>query len=226
MGLIGGLSWESTQEYYHLINKEVNKRLGRNNAASMYVYSFNFEEIATLQRQNNWPAMNARIIEEVNALERAGADFFAICSNTMHKYLDEILLKVSIPCVSITQATALEVSYKGISKIGLLGTKYTMESDFYVRTMAEHGIETLIPEPEERDAIHHIIFQELTKAQLNPNSRQKLIQIVDTLAQRGASGIVLGCTELPLLLKQENTQIPLFDTMNIHVQSIVNKALE
>jgi len=226
IGLIGGLSWESTQVYYSRINKLINSKLGGNHSARIYMYSFDFDEITNLQITGAHHQITDRLIHEIHALERAGADFFAICSNTLHQDLGHILAQVHIPAVSITTATSQAIAKSSIKTIGLLGTKYTMIGDFYPKAFADSNVQLLLPHEEDMNLVHKIIFDELTHGIINPDSRNILKRIIKKMEKQGAEGVALACTELPLIIERTDIDIRLFDTLEIHGRAIVEAALE
>jgi aspartate racemase len=225
IGLLGGMSWESTVEYYRLINKFVSDRLGGLNSAKCLLYSFNFEEIAYLQREGNWKRLAEMLGDAARKLEVAGADLILICTNTMHKVAPEVQAMLSIPIVSIIDATAEEVKRKGLKKIGLLGTLFTMEDGFYQEELERNGIESIVPEREDRLFIHGVIFNELCKGVFREESKNELLRIINWLVGKGAEGIVLACTEIPLIVKQRDVEVPVFDTTEIHSKKAVELVL-
>ena len=227
IGLIGGMSWESTAEYYRIINKAVNERLGGHHSAKLVMYSVDFDEIETLQHSGEWEDLTQLMIEAARSVERGGADFLLICTNTMHKMAGDVEGSVDIPLLHIADATADAIKAKGLHKVGLLGTRFTMEWDFYKGKLKdEHGIEVLIPGENDRDAIHTVIYDELCHGIVKRSSREMFEQVIETLISEGAQGIVLGCTELPLLIKQEDFETPIFDTTEIHALAAVDHALQ
>jgi aspartate racemase len=227
IGLIGGMSWESTVEYYRIINDRVKAKLGGFHSAPSVLYSVDFAEIEILQRQGRWPETAQILSRAALSLEAAGADFIVLCTNTMHKVAAEIEAAVRIPLLHITDATAREVSSRGLKKIGLLGTRFTMEEDFYKgRLTQKHGLQVLVPGSSDREIIHRVIYQELVVGQIEPSSRQQLVTIIERLAGLGAEGIILGCTEIGLLVKEKDSPLPLFDTTRIHAEAAVDLALK
>ncbi len=227
VGIIGGMSWESTAEYYRLFNEGVKQRLGGFHSARLLIYSVDFAEIERLQHEGRWDKVADRMIEAARALERAGAELLLLATNTVHKLAEQIQAAVSIPFLHIADATASRIKEKGIKRVGLLGTKFTMEEDFYKERLRKlHGIEVVIPEAEERDYIHSVIYNELCLGIIKEESRRRFIEIIENLRRRGAEGIVLGCTEIPLLIKQEHVPIPVFDTTRIHVEAALDRALQ
>jgi len=226
IGLIGGMSWESTIEYYRIINELVSKRLGGLNSGKILLYSVNFQEIADLQHENKWDELTEIMIDIAQKLEKAGADVVLICTNTMHKMADEVQKSINIPLLNIIDVTAEKIKEMGLKKVGLLGTKFTMEDDFYKgRLKRKHGIDVLIPDEEGRQIVHDVIYNELCKGIIKESSREKFKRIIADLASKGAEGVILGCTEIPLLIKQEDCDIPIFDTTMIHAEAAVNFAL-
>jgi len=225
IGLLGGMSWESTVTYYQIINTVIKENLGGFHSARCLLYSVDFHEIEACQSRGEWEKSAVILADAAQRLERAGADFIVICTNTMHKVAPQVQAAISIPILHIAEATAQELIRNKIDKVGLLGTKYTMEQDFYKAKLQEAGISVLIPEAEDRDAVNYIIFQELCLGIISDRSRQSLLTIIDKLAKRGAQGIILGCTELGLLVKQQDTDVPLFDTTLIHAQKAALYAL-
>ena len=226
IGLIGGMSWESSAEYYRLINEEVKNRLGGLHSAKCILYSVDFEEVERYQAEGDWESAGKLLGHVAQSLEKAGAEFIVICTNTMHKVIDFIEEKISIPILHIADATANQIQNSGIKTIGLLGTKYTMEHDFYKSRMISNGIEVLIPHSEEREEINKIIFEELVLGKVEHSSREYYKKVIQSLVNRGAEGIVLGCTEIGLLVKSEDSEVPLFDTTVIHAMAAVNTSLE
>ncbi len=226
IGLIGGMSWESSAEYYRIINEEVNRRLGGVHSAKVILYSFDFAEIEELQHRGEWEKLTQVMIDAARRLENAGAEVLLICTNTMHKMFDQVQENVEVSMIHIADATAEEIKNKGLKKVGLLGTKFTMEGDFYRKRFENHGIETVIPTEDEREIIHRIIYDELVVGIIRDESRKKYLEIIEHLKQRGAEGVVLGCTEIPLLIKQEHVDIPVFDTTRIHALKAVDFALQ
>ena len=226
IGLIGGMSWESSAEYYRIINEEVNRRLGGVHSAKVILYSFDFAEIEELQHRGEWEKLTQVMIDAARRLENAGAEVLLICTNTMHKMFDQVQENVEVSMIHIADATAEEIKNKGLKKVGLLGTKFTMEGDFYRKRFERHGIETVIPTEDEREVIHRIIYDELVVGIIRDESRKKYLEIIENLKQLGAEGMVLGCTEIPLLIKQEHVDIPVFDTTRIHALKAVDFALQ
>jgi len=225
IGLIGGLSWESTSEYYRYINRMVNDRLGGLHSAKCVMYSFDFEEMVTLQHDGNWEAAEQTMVGAARKVENGGADVIVICTNTMHKMAEEVEHSVQIPLLHIVDVTADKIKAQGLTKVGLLGTRFTMEQTFYKERLQKHGIDVIIPEEDERQTVHEIIYGELCKGICTQPSKEAYLDIIEKLRQRGAEGVILGCTEIPLLLKQTDTTLPLFDTTYLHAEAAVDFAL-
>lgn len=226
IGLIGGMSWESTSEYYRIINEEVKKRLGGLHSAKCILYSVDFEEIETCQRNGQWEKAAQILTDVAGALEAAGADFIVLCTNTMHKVAKEIQAGTSIAFLHIADITAEQVIDNKIKTVGLLGTKYTMEQDFYKSRLETQGIKVLIPKDADRVIVNAVIFDELCQGQVIDESRVEYKRIIEDLIEQGADGIILGCTEIGLLVKAEDSTVPLFDTTLIHAVGAVSFALD
>lgn len=227
IGLIGGMSWESTAEYYRIINETVKERLGGLHSAKILLCSVNFHEVALLQRQGRWREATEIICDAANRIERGGAGCLLICTNTMHKMAAEVQLAVNIPLLHIADATAAEIKKTEISRIALLGTKYTMEEEFYKgRLAADHSFEVMIPPEKDRNVVNQVIYDELCLGIIREESKTQFVRIFEDLAARGAEGVVLGCTEITLLINQEESPLPLFDTTAIHAQAAVEFALK
>ena len=218
IGLIGGMSWESTVTYYKIINETVKEKLGGLHSAKCILYSIDFQEIEECQANGNWEKSGEILGEAANNLEKAGADFIVICTNTMHKVINQIKEKISIPILHIAEMTAEKILEKGLKNIALLGTKYTMEQDFYKSKLIEKGINVIIPDKNDIEIINKVIYDELCLGTINSNSKKKFLEIVDKLRSKGAEGIILGCIEIGLLIKNEDTDVPLFDTAVIHAE--------
>lgn len=218
IGLIGGMSWESTVTYYKIINETVKEKLGGLHSAKCVLYSVDFQEIEKCQANGDWEKSGEILGEAAYNLEKSGADFIVICTNTMHKVISQIKEKISIPILHIAEMTAEKILEKKIKNIALLGTKYTMEQDFYKEKLIEKGINVLIPDKEEIKVINDVIYDELCLGIINAESKKKYLEIVKRLKNKGAEGIILGCTEIGLLIKDEDTDIPLFDTAVIHAE--------
>lgn len=226
IGLIGGMSFESSMEYYRIVNEEVKRRLGGLHSANCILYSVDFAEIQRYQVEGEWERAGEVLADAAYSLQLAGAELILICTNTMHKVSDVVKQKINIPLLHIADSTSKQIHEFGLKKVGLLGTKYTMEQDFYKSRIQANGIETLIPDNEERDRINKIIFEELCLGKIKDSSRDYYLKVINRLVSEGAQGIILGCTEIGLLVKQENTDVPLFDTAIIHAVEAVNKAFE
>ena len=218
IGLIGGMSWESTVTYYKIINETVKEKLGGLHSAKCILYSVDFQEIEECQANGNWEKSGEILGEAAYNLEKAGADFIVICTNTMHKVVNQIKEKISIPILHIAEMTAEKILEKGLKNIALLGTKYTMEQDFYKSKLIEKGINVIIPDKNDIEIINNVIYDELCLGTINSSSKKKFLEIVDKLRNKGAEGIILGCTEIGLLIKNEDTDVPLFDTAIIHAE--------
>ena len=225
IGLIGGMSWESTALYYETINREVARRRGGLHSAPMQIASMDFQDIAERQKQGDWPGMARSLGETARQLQAAGADCILIGTNTMHKVAPEVQDHIGVPLLHIADVTAQAVVAAGLTKVGLTGTRFTMEEAFYKERLAAHGIECVIPDAGERDEIHRIIFSELCRGVVDPASKAWFLSCMASLAQRGAQGVVLGCTEIPLLVSQSDTALPLFDTTRLHAMAAVDFAL-
>ena len=227
IGLIGGMSWESSLEYYRMINETVKSKLGGLHSAKCLMYSVDFEEIEVLQHQNKWDELTNIMVNSSEKLKNGGADFIVICTNTMHKMARDIENRVGIKVLHIAEVTGEKIIKKGIKKVGLLGTKFTMEQDFYKKVLKEKfDINVVIPDENEREIVHSVIYNELCKGIINSDSKKQYINIINNLASNGAEGVVLGCTEIPLLIKQADANIPVFDTTTIHAVSAVEYALK
>ena len=225
IGLIGGTSWESTKEYYRIINQTVNRRLGKKHSAKILLYSFDYEEIYSLE--NDWHLISEKLIEAARILEKSGADFILICANTMHKVAEKVQEKINIPILHITDVTAQKIKEKGLNKVGLLGTRFTMTDDFYKKRLkGKFEIETIVPDNEEKGLIQKIIFEEICSGKILDSSKKKFLQIIEKMKDKGALGIILGCTEIPLLIQQKDVDIPVFDTLEIHAKAAVEFALK
>jgi len=227
IGLIGGMSWESSLEYYRIINQAAKARLGGFHSALSVMYSVDFAEIETMQNQGKWAEMAQILSSAAKNLEAAGADFIVLCTNTMHKVAPEIESAVRIPLLHIADATAEVIVARGLKKIGLLGTRFTMEEDFYKgRLTQKHGLEVFVPGPADRETIHRVIYEELIDGRIEFASRRQFTAVIERLVGEGAEGVILGCTEIGLLVKDEDSPVPLFDTTRIHAEAAVDLALE
>lgn len=225
VGLIGGTGWISTAEYYRYINEEVNRRLGGLNFAECILYSLDYGEIDALKRAGREPEVYHLILDAAKKLEGAGAEGLALCANTMHMFVERLEPELSIPIIHIAAATAREINAKGLRNVGLLGTKLTMELDFYKKRLQAAGINTLVPEVEDRDFIEQAINFELLKGVSKPETKNGFLQIIDDLREKGAEGIVLGCTEIPLIVHEGDVDLPVFNTTLVHSRAIVDFAL-
>lgn len=227
IGLIGGMSWESTALYYRLINEGVRARMGGLHSARIVMFSLDFDEIEQLQRAGDWARAGELLARAGQALERAGADFVLICTNTMHRVADAVQGALSIPLLHLADATAEKIVAEGVSNIGLLGTSFTMEQDFYKGRLSErYGLNVLVPGEEDRRIVHRIIYEELCLGIVKEASRREYLRIMEELKSRGAEAVIEGCTEIVLLVRQEHTRMPLFDTTAIHAEAAVALALE
>ncbi|MFT5930367.1 MAG: aspartate racemase [Oceanospirillaceae bacterium] len=226
IGLIGGMSWESTSLYYSAINQGVKSELGGLHSAKICLYSVDFHEIEQLQHQGKWAETADILAKAAQAVEAGGADVFLICTNTMHKVADEVQAAVNIPMIHIADATAKDLLAGGLTKVGLLGTAFTMQQGFYKgRLTQEFGIEVVVPNAEQQIMVHEVIYQELCLGDINLDSKQKYLDVIQDLYNQGAQAVILGCTEITLLVQQKDTQVPLYDTTAIHAQSAVAVAL-
>lgn len=225
MGLIGGMSWESSVEYYRITNRLVREMLGGHHSAKSIMYSFDFAEIETLQRQGDWDEATRRMINAAIYLQKAGADFIVICTNTMHLMAEEVEAAIDLPVLHIADATARAVQGKGISSVGLLGTRFTMEKDFYRGRLEDQGLFVLVPDEEARKLVDRVIFDELVLGEIRGRSKAEYLAVIADLVEEGAEGIILGCTEIGLLVKDEDVDVPVFDTTLIHARAAVHAAL-
>ena len=226
LGLIGGMTWHSTVDYYRLINAGVQERLGGSHSADLLLLSIDFEPVEDMQGRGDWAGMGKLMGEWARRLEAAGAEGLVICTNTMHRLADSAAGAVSIPLIHIADATARAIKQKGLATVGLLGTRYTMEMDFYRgRLEKEHGLKVLIPEEPGRTSIHDIIYRELAQGIVREESRRAYAAVIRELEGRGAQGVILGCTEIPLLIKAADSPIPVFDTTALHAAAAVDFAL-
>lgn len=225
IGLLGGMSWESTVSYYQIINRVINQRLGGLHSAKCLLYSLDFAEIKACQTEGRWDDAAAILIEGGRKLERAGADFLVICTNTMHKVAPHVVAGVNIPLLHLAEVTADALLRQGLIKAALLGTRYTMEEDFYRSVLRRRGVEVLIPEAPDRAMINDVIFQELCLGRIEDASRQKFLSVIEGLHARGAQGIVLGCTEIGLLVRPQDTDVIMLDTTVLHATAAAEMAL-
>jgi len=227
IGLIGGMSWESSIEYYRIINQETRRRLGGLHSAKSVMMSVDFAEIEVLQTHGRWDEAAARLIAAGKSLEAAGADFIVLCTNTMHKVAPDIQANIGIPLLHIADGTARRIKQAGIRRVALLGTRFTMEEDFYKGRLAvQFGLAVLVPGPEDMTTVNRIIYEELCRGRIEPESKAAFVKIMADLAQAGAQGIILGCTEIGLLVTAEDSTVPLFDTTRIHAEAAVSFALD
>jgi aspartate racemase len=226
IGLIGGMSWESSVVYYQIINRKVKKKLGGVHSCQCLMYSVDFGEIAALQHKGDWAKLGEIMVDAAQKLYKGGADFIVLCTNTMHKLAGEIEANTKIPLIHIADVTAEAIKQKGMKKIALLGTKFTMEQDFLKGRLSEkHGLEPIIPDEKQREIIHRIIYEELVKGIIKKKSRTAYLNIINDLISQGAEGIILGCTEIGLLITPQYTDAVLFDTTLIHAEKAVELAL-
>ena len=226
IGLIGGMSWESSVEYYRIINEEIKNRLGGLHSAKCLLYSVDFEEIERFQADGEWEKAGKLLGDVAHSLEKGGADFIIICTNTMHRVIDYVEEKIRIPILHIADTTAKQIKKSNLNTVGLLGTKYTMEQDFYKSRIESNDIKVLIPNGAEREMVNKVIYEELCLGNIQQSSRDYYKMVIKNLVDNGAEGIILGCTEIGLLVKQEDSEVPLFDTTVIHAIEAVNAALE
>jgi aspartate racemase len=226
IGLIGGMSWESSQEYYRIINETAREKLGGLHSAQSLMFSFDFAEIEELQHSGNWEKATRRMVEAAQSLEKGGADFVLICTNTMHKMAQEVQDSIAVPLLHIADPTGEAIKAKGITKIALLGTKFTMEQDFYKGRLADKfGLEVAVPDEADQQIIHDIIYEELCMGVIKDDSRKRYQSIIQKLKAQGVEGVILGCTEITLLIKQDDTDLPIFDTTQIHAKAAIERAL-
>ena len=226
IGLIGGMSWESTIPYYRIINEEVKEKLGGLHSAKIVLYSVEFDEIEKCQSSGEWEKSGEILGNAARGIENAGADFILICTNTMHKVAPQIASMINIPIVHIADATADELEKRNIKTVGLLGTKYTMTQDFYKQRLIDRGINVVIPDEEGIDTVNSIIYDELCVGKIEDSSREKYKKIIEDLTGKGAEGVILGCTEIGLLIGQSDVSIPVFDTTVIHAKRAAELAME
>ncbi len=227
IGLIGGMSWESSHEYYRIINEKVKEELGGLHSARLILYSVDFEEIQLLQHKNSWEELTRKMVDIAKKVENTGADMIVICTNTMHKMADEVQKNISVPLIHIADATAEAIRDHGLGKVGLLGTRFTMEQDFYKKRISDKfGIDVIIPDEKERELIHKILYSELCLGKIIESSKSDFLKVIDNLVEKGAGGIILGCTEIPLIVNQKDVPVPVFDTTAIHAEKAVKEALK
>jgi aspartate racemase len=225
IGMIGGTGWPSTLEYYKIINQKINKRLGGLSSAKIILSSFNYAEIDALNKNDDRTGVYKLVLDAAQRLKKASVDFIIICANTLHQYVDDLEKETDSKIVHIADATAKEINRKGLSKIGLLGTRFTMEMDFYTKRLSKAGIESIVPPKPDREFIHNAIMNELLKEEFKKETKDKFLKIINDLEQHGAQGIVLGCTEIPLLITQKDSHLPVFNTLEIHSKAAVDFAL-
>jgi aspartate racemase len=226
IGLIGGMTWHSTVDYYRYINEGIHGRLGGSHSARCAMISVEFDEFERLQAAGDWARLTALMVEAARSVERAGADFIVICANTMHKTADDVAAAVKIPLIHIADATAEAVKAQGLTAVGLLGTRYTMEQEFYRKRLEDrHGLRVFVPGEPDRTTVHEVIYKELAVGVIRDESRRAYLDIVGRLARAGAQGVILGCTEIPLLIKPGDGDLPLFDTTALHAAAAVRAAL-
>jgi aspartate racemase len=226
IGLIGGMTWHSTADYYRLINADVQRRLGGSSSARLVLYSVEFQEFENLQTAGDWRRLTELMTDAALRVEKAGAECLVICANTMHVTADALAAVLGIPILHIADAAAAAIKAAGLETVGLLGTRYTMEMDFYSRRLREkHGLRVLIPDDADRDRVHEVIYTELTTRTIKDSSRADYVAIIDRLRKQGAEGVILGCTEIPLLVRPQDVSIPVFDTTALHAKSAVDFAL-
>jgi len=225
IGLLGGMSWESTALYYRLINEETKRRQGGLHSAPIAMVSVDFHEIELLQHRDDWAACAAILAANARQVEAAGADFLVLCTNTMHRVSPEIEKAIGIPLLHIADATAARIRSAGASRVGLLGTRFTMEQDFYRGWLERHGIEVQVPPAADRDIVHRVIYDELCLGRVRDESRHEFIRIINGLHEKGCAGVIQGCTEIVMLVQQAHTAVPLFDTTAIHAEEAVAEAL-
>ncbi len=226
IGLIGGMSWESSAEYYRIINERVRDRLGGLHSARCLMWSFDFADVESLQHAGRWDDATALMIDAARRLERGGADFVVICTNTMHRMADAVQAAISLPLLHIADPTAARIRAAGLRRVGLLGTAFTMEQDFYKGRLADrHGLDVLVPGDADRAEVHRVIYDELVQGRAEPAARRAYRAVIARLVDRGAEAIILGCTEIMLLVRPEDSAVPLFDTTAIHAEAAVEEAL-
>ncbi|MGJ8483622.1 aspartate/glutamate racemase family protein [Pseudoalteromonas sp. SYSU M81236] len=226
IGLIGGMSWESTQSYYQLLNQGIKNKLGGLHSAKIVLVSLDFAHIAAMQKQQNWPQMTEILIKAAKQVEAAGADYLLICTNTMHKLAEQVQAAVAIPLLHIADAVGENLIQNNFKKVALLGTQFTMEQDFYKQRLADKfAIDVLIPDAQGRETVHRVIYDELCKGIISPESKAEYLTIIDDLTQQGAEAIILGCTEIALLVQQSDTSVPLLDSTALHCAMALENSL-
>ncbi|MAO13826.1 MULTISPECIES: aspartate/glutamate racemase family protein [unclassified Marinobacter] len=226
IGLIGGMSWESTQTYYRLINQKVRDELGGLHSAKLVLYSVDFAEIEALQHQGDWQTTGEILGSAAQSVESAGAEFLVLCTNTMHKVASQIERSANVPLLHIADATANVLKQDGVTCVGLLGTRFTMEQTFYLGRLQEHGIQVIVPDESQRELVHSVIYNELCQGMVKSDSKNGYLDVVASLAERGAQGVILGCTEIGLLIQGSDTEVKLYDTTEIHAEQAVQYALD
>jgi aspartate racemase len=226
IGLIGGMSWESTVPYYRLINEAIKQSLGGLHSAKIVLYSVDFHEIEQLQRSGDWETAGRLLAEAARTLEAAGADFLLVCANTMHKVAPAIEAAVRIPLLHVVDATAADIRTAGFTRVGLLGTRFTMEGAFYTERLQQHGLQVLIPDEQDRQIVHRVVYEELCLGKIVDASREAYRRIMAGLVEQGAQAIILGCTEIAMLVGQGDATVPLFDTTQIHARNAAETALK
>jgi len=226
LGLIGGMTWHSTVDYYKLINQGVQERLGGSHSAEILMLSLDFAPVEDLQSRGEWEALGQLMAGAARTLERGGAEAIVICANTMHQLAGDVTAAIKVPLIHIADAVAAAVKARGLKTVGLLGTRYTMEMDFYRgRLEAPHGLGVLVPEEPGRTIVHDVIYRELGRGLVRDESRRRYVEIIEALVRRGAQGVILGCTEIPMLIRPEDSPVPIFDTTAIHAAAAVDFAL-
>ena len=226
IGLLGGMSWESSVEYYRIINEEARARLGGTHSARSIMYSVDFHEVEALQNAGDWGAATVLMIDAARRLSAGGADLLVICTNTMHRMAEDVQAAIDIPLIHIADATAAAISERGLARVALLGTRYTMEQDFYRGRLESHrGLEVLIPDDDDRTVVHDVIYDELVRGIVDDGSRESYLRIIDRLIERGAEGVIAGCTEIELLVEPHHVSVPYFPTTRIHAVAAVDAAL-
>lgn len=225
IGLIGGMSWESSAQYYAITNRAARERLGGAHSAETLLYSVDFGEIERLQHEDDWPSLTARMVDASRRLEAGGADFVLICSNTMHLMADDVAAAIGVPLLHVVDPTASAITKAGLKRVGLLGTAFTMEKAFYRDRLAAAGLDIMIPDAADRREVHRVIYEELVAGKIEETSRAAYREVIARLVERGAEAIVLGCTEIMLLVDQSDSAVPLFDTTSLHALAAVDLAL-
>jgi len=226
IGLIGGMSWESSKVYYELVNEMTKERLGGFHSCKCIMYSVDFAEIESLQKQENWKALEKIMVDAASSLKLAGAELLVLCTNTMHLCSEAVVDAVKTPFLHIAEATGIAIAKQQLKKVALLGTRFTMEKDFYSELLErDFNIEVITPEPADRKIIHDVIYKELVHGLVKRSSKSRIVKIINNMQQRGAEGVILGCTELPLLIKQNDVAVCVFDTTKIHAEKAVSMAL-